>query len=215
MWLQADPLSEKYYGWSPYNYTLDNPLNLIDPDGKGPGDLERTNAGSILLTTFFDIKHSLENLILNTFKESPEGMKWQAGYATDEFGNEIFKTEIKLVPTNGFVGDAVGYGLDAFNAIGVGKVSDGLSLLAKGVGKNQITNIAKDIYKGFSQSKKVQELLKGTGQIPALLRNKNLKGIDTQSLLTKTLPEVKKILNEKQWKTFMKHFEGRELRRGQ
>ncbi len=28
-----DPLWEKYYGWSPYHYCRNNPLNLIDPNG--------------------------------------------------------------------------------------------------------------------------------------------------------------------------------------
>ena len=32
-WLQVDPLSEKYFGWSPYNYTLNNPIKFFDPDG--------------------------------------------------------------------------------------------------------------------------------------------------------------------------------------
>ncbi len=33
-WLQVDPLAAKYPGWSPYNYTLNNPLRFIDPNGK-------------------------------------------------------------------------------------------------------------------------------------------------------------------------------------
>src|SRR5699024_6579637 len=34
IWLSVDPLAEKYPGWSPYNYTLLNPVKLIDPDGR-------------------------------------------------------------------------------------------------------------------------------------------------------------------------------------
>ena len=34
VWLSVDPLAEKYVGWSAYNYTLNNPINNIDPDGK-------------------------------------------------------------------------------------------------------------------------------------------------------------------------------------
>ena len=32
-WLQVDPLAEKYFGWSPYNYTLNNPIKFVDPNG--------------------------------------------------------------------------------------------------------------------------------------------------------------------------------------
>jgi len=30
----VDPHAETYYGWSPYNYVADNPVNLTDPTGK-------------------------------------------------------------------------------------------------------------------------------------------------------------------------------------
>ena len=32
-WLTPDPLSDKYPGWSPYNYGRNSPIRLIDPNG--------------------------------------------------------------------------------------------------------------------------------------------------------------------------------------
>ncbi|MBD3330013.1 hypothetical protein GF354_00615 [Candidatus Peregrinibacteria bacterium] len=32
--ISVDPLAEEYPGWSPYVYALDNPLIVVDPDGK-------------------------------------------------------------------------------------------------------------------------------------------------------------------------------------
>lgn len=38
-WLSVDPLADKYPGWSPYNYTMLNPVRLTDPDGSAPQDI--------------------------------------------------------------------------------------------------------------------------------------------------------------------------------
>ncbi|MCY1636750.1 hypothetical protein, partial [Marinifilum sp. D737] len=32
-WMCPDPLSEEYSSWSPYNYTMNNPIKYIDPNG--------------------------------------------------------------------------------------------------------------------------------------------------------------------------------------
>ena len=34
--LGVDPLAYSFTSWSPYNYTLNNPISYIDPDGKSP-----------------------------------------------------------------------------------------------------------------------------------------------------------------------------------
>jgi RHS repeat-associated protein len=33
-WSSIDPLFDKHFGWTPYNYVLRNPLRLVDPEGK-------------------------------------------------------------------------------------------------------------------------------------------------------------------------------------
>ncbi|WP_247653588.1 RHS repeat-associated core domain-containing protein [Flavobacterium sp. CS20] len=35
LWLSVDPLTEKYPEWSPYNYTMNNPILLYRPNGDG------------------------------------------------------------------------------------------------------------------------------------------------------------------------------------
>jgi RHS repeat-associated protein len=34
LWASVDPLMEKYAGWSPYNYVMQNPVKFVDPDGR-------------------------------------------------------------------------------------------------------------------------------------------------------------------------------------
>ena len=38
IWLSVDPMADKYPSLSPYTYCADNPVRLVDPDGKEIGD---------------------------------------------------------------------------------------------------------------------------------------------------------------------------------
>jgi len=39
-WFSPDPLAEEFPSWSPYNFTMNNPIRFIDPDGLSPMDLD-------------------------------------------------------------------------------------------------------------------------------------------------------------------------------
>ena len=42
-WDRIDPLCEKYYNVSPYNYCLNNPVKFIDPNGKATYVIDNGN----------------------------------------------------------------------------------------------------------------------------------------------------------------------------
>ncbi len=39
MWFNVDPLASEFSSYSPYNFSLNNPIRLIDPDGRSPFDV--------------------------------------------------------------------------------------------------------------------------------------------------------------------------------
>ena len=82
IWLSVDPMSDKYPSMSPYNYCANNPVILVDPDGKSPWPAILYGAGVIM-----------ENLI-------PDANVRTVGYAIQHPINALRVGEVKAGSTN-------------------------------------------------------------------------------------------------------------------
>jgi len=77
-WGQIDPLSDKFAAWSHYNYAMNNPMSLIDPDGKAPQWIAGTDGKKVTYS-----------------KDADGNVKWSKNASADtkRIGNAMLKTE--------------------------------------------------------------------------------------------------------------------------
>ena len=51
IWLSVDPMSDKYTSMSPYTYCANNPVKLVDPDGRIIGEVDEASKNKIKALT--------------------------------------------------------------------------------------------------------------------------------------------------------------------
>ncbi|WP_077155974.1 RHS repeat domain-containing protein [Bacteroides bouchesdurhonensis] len=87
-WHVVDPMMEKYYATSPYNYCLGNPIKFIDPNGMLVGDpllqtFGKYQYGSNVLTNTLKFVHNTIASVVNTPIQMVNSLASEAGYIYD------------------------------------------------------------------------------------------------------------------------------------
>ena len=113
-WMTPDPLSEKYYGMSPYVFCANNPVNFVDPDGEAWGKATKVakkvyktvKAGNkvsvkgILKSEAFDIADNVRTLF------DPDASGFEKGIAAFDLATG-FGDEAKWLAKTVGVSDAI------------------------------------------------------------------------------------------------------------
>ncbi|MEM1125878.1 MAG: RHS repeat-associated core domain-containing protein [Bacteroidota bacterium] len=71
-WLAVDPLADQFPAFSSYNYTLNNPIRLVDPDGRAPCCLIPNTGLESAVTTLWSCPGLVDDLTLehSTYRSS-------------------------------------------------------------------------------------------------------------------------------------------------
>ncbi|WP_316815865.1 RHS repeat-associated core domain-containing protein [Pedobacter nyackensis] len=208
--LSVDPLTKEYPWYTPYQFAGNNPIKFVDLDGAeeyNPGE-DPFFIGKLVLTTWYDTKHSIENIVLNKFYTPKDpGKKWLATYKVNKNGDPIFETVFKLVPRQGVLVEGLETALDLVNIAGRSKIDATDFLSVKTEGKAQSTKAAKNLLDGFVKkahymsdiAKRYQSQISGlAGDIDYRLNKVHFDGMKDGVLLeAKGLGYKKLLKNEK------------------
>ena len=98
-WHCQDPLSERYYTQSPYQYVMNNPISFFDPDVTST----HTDSSGVVIAVYDDDDNSVYRH--NELPEEYATYEGQTKTVTDEDGNE---TEVEVARLSGENGENMG-----------------------------------------------------------------------------------------------------------
>lgn len=95
-WMTPDPLSEKYYGISPYAFCNNNPVNLVDPDGERQWPVNPNFNG-------YSRRH--ENNYRTESRPRHNGVDINIGAGSNDLGAPVYATHDGIVTRYVSIGD--------------------------------------------------------------------------------------------------------------
>ncbi len=197
---------QEYPWYSPYQFAGNNTIKFIDLDGLEEYDPSKDPyfIARLTLTTFYDIKHSAENILLNTLVPPKDpSKKWQASYKIVN-GKEIFETEFKIVSRGSVANEAVSTALDLMNIVAAGRM-DPADFMSVKVPVTQITRSVKSISKSYSHGRHLADKNKKWNKVAADIKSTPAKfnpKYDADNLTITAWNKGKEVTNGKDWKVY-------------
>jgi hypothetical protein len=173
MWSSVDPLAHKFPGWSTYNYVLNNPIRLTDPDGRAPTDkIIETTKGNF---KYVKDQHGTNVITINYLNGDVATTRTGHGTVIVKAGhveakrkeyNEAVANRRAMVRKTGDVINKVGDGIAAVGyvaapftegaSLGIAAIGEGIALGGKvitnavnfeesGMTKDNFTNLGVDV----------------------------------------------------------------------
>ena len=83
MWLAVDPMLDKYPGVSPYNYVMNSPVNVVDPNGMDTLDISKNARGIWEITRTQIVKGD------DVFRVNDDGKTTSYTFSEGEYGKRV------------------------------------------------------------------------------------------------------------------------------
>jgi len=94
MWFGVDPLAHKMPSWSSYSYTMNNPINMVDPDGRIPFPVNnKYNGERFRIDSWFGPR----NTGLSYASKNHKGLDFNFGGGRFDYGAPVLTTHTGTV----------------------------------------------------------------------------------------------------------------------